>query len=323
MPRTVVVAIGGNSLITDSAHQTVPDQYHAVEQTCAHFTALLEEQPDLRLVITHGNGPQVGFILQRSELASSTLHQVPLDSCVADTQGALGYQLQRALGNAFRRAGVRRQAVTVVTQVRVAAADPAFQTPTKPIGSFLSRERAEEHVVKDGWVVVEDAGRGWRRVVSSPAPLEILEIEAVRRLLDAGFVVIAAGGGGIAVVEDAGGDLNGVAAVVDKDHASSLLARQLGADLLVVSTAVDQVYLDFGKPTQRPVPVMTLAEARRYLGEGHFKAGSMLPKVEAVVTFLAGGGKEGLITDPAHLAAGLAGRAGKRGGGGGGGGRRA
>ncbi|HET6440425.1 MAG TPA: carbamate kinase, partial [Anaeromyxobacter sp.] len=243
---------------------------------------------------------------------SSTLHQVPLDSCVADTQGALGYQLQRALGNAFRRAGLARQAVTVVTQVLVDPRDPAFFTPTKPIGSFLSRERAEEHRLKDGWQVVEDAGRGWRRVVSSPVPQVVLEIGAVKALLDAGFVVIAAGGGGIAVVADEEGELSGAAAVVDKDLAASLLARQLGADLLVISTAVERASLDYGKPTQRPIDSMTAAEARRYLSEGHFRPGSMRPKVEALVTFVEGGGKEGIITDPSHLSAALEGRAGTR-----------
>ena len=311
MARTVVVAIGGNSLITDQLHQTVPDQYHAVEQTCAHLTALLQAS-DLRLVVAHGNGPQVGFILQRSEIASATLHPVPLDSCVADTQGALGYQLQRALRNAFRHAGLRRQAVTVVTQVRVDADDPAFQRPSKPIGSFLTRERAEEHRARDGWAVAEDAGRGWRRVVSSPMPVEILELDAVRALLEAGFVVIAAGGGGIAVVEDAQGDLSGAAAVIDKDLAASLLARRLGADLLVVSTAVEQVFLDFGKPTQRGLATLTVAEAKRHLAEGQFLPGSMLPKIQAMVSFLEGGGKEGLITDPTHLAAALQGRTGTR-----------
>lgn len=311
MPRTVVVAIGGNSLITDRSHQSVPDQYHAIEQTCAHLTALLEGS-DTRLVLTHGNGPQVGFILQRSEIAAATLHQVPLDSCVADTQGAIGYQLQRALRNAFARARVRRQAVTVVTQSLVDGRDPAFQKPSKPIGSFLSRERAEEHRDKDGWQIAEDAGRGWRRVVSSPAPTAILEIDAVRALLDAGFVVIAAGGGGIAVVEDEQGVLSGATAVVDKDLASSLLARQLGADLLVISTAVDHVYLDFGKPTQRALWTLTAAEARRYVAEGHFKPGSMLPKIEALVSFVEAGGKEGVITDPAHMEAALEGKGGTR-----------
>jgi carbamate kinase len=311
MPRTVVVAIGGNSLITDRSHQSVPDQYHAIEQTCGHLTALLRD-PDVRLVITHGNGPQVGFILQRSEIAAATLHQVPLDSCVADTQGAIGYQLQRALRNACDRVGLRRPAVTVVTQVLVDPADPGFQHPSKPIGSFLTRERAEEHRVKDGWAVAEDAGRGWRRVVSSPKPTAILELDAIRALLDAGFVVVAAGGGGIAVVRDEEGELTGAAAVVDKDLATSLLAQELRADHLVISTAVEHVLLDWGKPTERAVRSMTAAEARRYMAEGHFKAGSMLPKVEALVSFVEAGGRQGVITDPAHLAEALAGRAGTR-----------
>lgn len=311
MPRTVVVAVGGNSLITDRSHQTVPDQYHAIEQTCSHLTALLRD-PEVRLVITHGNGPQVGFILQRSEIASATLHQVPLDSCVADTQGAIGYQLQRALRNAFGQVELHRQAVTVVTQVLVDAADPAFRRPSKPIGSFLTRERAEEHRLHDGWEIAEDAGRGWRRVVSSPRPIAILEIDAVRALLDAGFVVIAAGGGGIAVVRDDQGELLGATAVIDKDLASSLLARELRADLLVISTAVEHVFLDWGKPTQRAVMAMTVAEARGYMSGNQFQAGSMLPKVEALVSYVEAGGKAGVITDPAHLAEALAGRAGTR-----------
>lgn len=311
MKRTIVVAIGGNSLITDRSHQTVPDQYHAIEATCGHLTALLQER-DVRLVITHGNGPQVGFILQRSELASATLHQVPLDSCVADTQGAIGYQIQRALRNAFDKVGLARQAVTVVTQALVDAHDPAFQHPAKPIGSFLTKERAEEHAVKDGWVVAEDAGRGWRRVVSSPEPKAILELDAVNALLDAGFVVIAAGGGGIAVVRDEHGELDGATAVVDKDLASSLLARELRAEQLFISTAVEKVCLDFGTPAQRAIDAMTAAEARRYIAEGHFRPGSMLPKVEALVTFVEAGGREGVITDLVHLDDALAGHGGTR-----------
>jgi carbamate kinase len=311
MAKTVVMAIGGNSLIADPSHQTVGDQYQAAVATCAHVATMLQAE-DLRLVVTHGNGPQVGFILRRSELAAPELHMVPLDSCVADTQGALGYHLQRAMHNEFRRRGVPRTPVTVVTQVLVDPQDPALKNPNKPIGSFMSKEQAELHRVKDGWDLVEDSGRGWRRVVASPKPRAILELEAVRALLDRGFVVVAGGGGGIAVVEDSQGDLSGVAAVIDKDLASSLLANQLGAETLIISTAVERVCLDFGKPSQRSLDRMTLAEAKRYIGEGHFKPGSMLPKIQAVVNFLEGGGREAIITDPEHMAAALKGQAGTR-----------
>ncbi|MFL5300810.1 MAG: carbamate kinase, partial [Anaeromyxobacteraceae bacterium] len=219
--ETVVVAIGGNSLIHGAA-LTVPDQYRAAEETCGHIAAMLRDA-DVRLVVTHGNGPQVGFILRRSDLAAPTMHEVPLDSCVADTQGAIGYHLQRAMRNAFRRLGVERRSAALVTQVLVDADDPAFRAPDKPIGAFMPKERAERHRAEDGWDVVEDAGRGWRRVVASPAPKAILELGAVKSLLDAGFVVVAAGGGGIAVVEDASGALTGASAVIDKDLTSSLL----------------------------------------------------------------------------------------------------
>ena len=309
MTRTAVIAIGGNSLITDKEHQTVPDQYQAAAETCAHIAPLVAGG-DLRLVVTHGNGPQVGFILRRSELASHELHMVPLDSCVADTQGALGYHIQLALGNEFRRLGIAKGAATVVTQCLVDRDDPAFAKPNKPIGSFLSREQAEQHRAADGWDVVEDAGRGWRRVVASPVPKEIVELGAVKSLLDAGFVVVAAGGGGIAVVDDGTGKLKGAAAVIDKDHASSLLARNLGADLFVISTAVEKVCLNYGRPEQVDVDRMTVAEAKRYCAEGHFKPGSMLPKIQAVIAFLEGGGREAIITDPAHLGLALAGKTG-------------
>ena len=309
--RTVVIAIGGNSLIADDSHQSVSDQYDAAAQTCVHIASMLEAE-DLRLVVTHGNGPQVGFILRRSELAAEELHMVPLDSCVADTQGALGYHLQRAMRNEFRRRGIERSPATLVTQVLVDQDDPAFRKPNKPIGSFMSAEQAEAHRVKDGWELMEDSGRGWRRVVASPMPKAILELEAVKSLLDAGFVVVAGGGGGIAVVEGADGALTGAPAVIDKDLASSLLARDLGAELLIISTGVEKVCLDFGKPSQRSLATMTLAEARRYIGEGHFKPGSMLPKIQAVVAFLEGGGREALITDPIHLAAALRGETGTR-----------
>jgi carbamate kinase len=311
MKPTAVIAIGGNSLISDQGRTTVADQYAAVVEACGHIGALLASR-DLNLVVTHGNGPQVGFILRRSELAAPELHMVPLDSCVADTQGALGYQLQCALGNEFRKRQLARAAVTVVTQVRVDEADPAFQAPNKPIGSFLSAEVARLHQARDGWQLVEDAGRGWRRVVASPQPREVVELDQIRTLLAAGAVTIACGGGGIPVARDAQGELRGVAAVIDKDLASSLLAQQLGAEMLVISTAVEQVCLDYGTPSQRSLSVMTLAEARQYIREGHFKPGSMLPKVQAVVDFLEHGGREAIITDPSHLSAAFQGQGGTR-----------
>lgn len=304
----IVVAIGGNSLITDKEHQSVPDQYQACAQTSVHIAKLIGRGHDL--VVTHGNGPQVGFILRRAELSRSELHMVPLDSCVADTQGAIGYHIQRALYNEFKSQGVRKQAATVVTQVLVDKDDPSFQKPSKPVGSFMGKEEAEERRSKEGWDVVEDAGRGWRRVVASPAPKRILELDAVKALLGAGFVVVCAGGGGIGVIEDAQGVLSGAAAVIDKDLASSLLARELKADLLIISTAVEKVCLDFGKPTQRTLDTMTVAEAKRYCAEGHFKPGSMLPKVQAIISFLEAGGKEGIITDPEHLLAASQGKTG-------------
>jgi carbamate kinase len=311
MKKTVVVALGGNSFISDATHQSVPDQYCAAERACAHIVSLLGD-PDLRLVVTHGNGPQVGFILRRSEIAAATMHQVPLDSCVADTQGALGYQLERALRNDLRHRGLKRSPAAMVTLVLVDRDDPAFKNPTKPIGEFLTRERAEEHRQKDGWEVVEDAGRGWRRVVASPTPKAILNLDAVKSLLDAGFVVVAAGGGGIAVVEDENGDISGASAVVDKDLASSLLARQLGAEVLVITTGVEKVCLDYGTPRQRALDTMTVAEAKRHMADGQFKPGSMLPKVQAVIDFLEAGGRQAIITDPEHLATALEGRGGTR-----------
>ena len=311
MKKTVVVALGGNSFISDETHQSVPDQYLAAERACSHIVPLLRD-PDLRLVVTHGNGPQVGFILRRSELATPAMHQVPLDSCVADTQGALGYQLERALRNELRHHRLARSPAAVVTLVLVDRDDPAFRHPSKPIGAFLSKERAEEHRQKDGWEVAEDAGRGWRRVVASPAPKAILDLDAVRSLLDAGFVVVAAGGGGIAVIEDPSGDISGATAVVDKDLTSSLLARQLGAEVFVITTGVEKVYLDYGTPGQKALDAITLAEAKRYVAQGHFKPGSMLPKVEAIIAFLEGGGRQAIITDSEHVAAALEGRGGTR-----------
>jgi carbamate kinase len=248
-----------------------------------------------------------------NSLIKDRMHEVPLDVCGADSQGAIGYALQQNLHNELRRHGLAKQAVTVVTQVEVAADDPAFRHPSKPIGSFMDEEQAKLRHERDGWDLVEDANRGWRRVVSSPAPLRIVELEAVKRLIEAGMVVITVGGGGIPVVAGDQGDLEGVAAVIDKDLASSLLATELGAELLVISTAVERVALDFGRPEQRWVDHLTLDEAKSYLAEGvHFAAGSMAPKVEAIVGYLERGGTEALVTNPENVERALAGETGTR-----------
>lgn len=308
MSGLAVVAVGGNSLIRDKAHQSIPDQYQALVETAGHITDLVEA--GWRVVVTHGNGPQVGFILIRSEMARTKVHPVPLDVIVADTQGSIGYHLQQTLHNQFRRRGLEKMAVSVITQVIVEADDPAFKKPSKPIGPFLDEEEARRREAEEGWEIAEDSGRGWRRLVASPKPQEIVELAAVRAMLEAGYVVVAGGGGGIPVVSDGQGIFEGVAAVVDKDLASSLLARQLEADLFVISTGVEKVCLNFGKPDQIELDRVTLAEARQYLEQGHFKAGSMRPKVEAVLSYLEGGGKRVLITNPENLKRALEGKTG-------------
>ena len=308
--KIAVVAIGGNSLIKDKQHRTVPDQYEAARETCVHIAGMIEQ--GWNVAIGHGNGPQVGFILRRSELARHELHEVPLDFCGADTQGAIGYMLQQNLYNEFRRRGIKKQAATVVTQVLVDQNDPAFQNPAKPIGTFMDEDEADRRVKNEGWDVVEDAGRGWRRVVASPLPKRVVEQDAVKDLLDAGFIVITVGGGGIPVVEDENGNLTGTAAVIDKDFASSLLAQSIGADLFLISTAVEKVSLNFGQPDQVDVDRMTVEEAKRYIAEGHFAPGSMLPKIKAIIWFLESGGKEALITNPENIERALAGETGTR-----------
>ena len=309
--KTAVVAIGGNSLIKDKMHQTVRDQYVAAGETCWHIASLVKDGWDV--AIGHGNGPQVGFILRRSELAAHELHEVPLDVCGADSQGAIGYALQQNLQNDFRRMGLSKHAVTVVTQVEVAADDPAFHKPSKPIGSYMDESKALRRRDHEGWSVMEDAGRGWRRVVPSPIPIRIVEEDVVRSLIDAGTVVITVGGGGIPVVADAEGNLAGVAAVIDKDHASSLLANRIGAELFIISTAVEKVALNFGKPNEERIDRMTLSQAKEYLAEGiHFAGGSMAPKIQAVVWYLERGGGEAIITNPENVERALAGETGTR-----------
>jgi len=297
--KLIVIAIGGNSLIEDNKKISVPSQYEAARKTARHIVRLV--QAGHRVVIAHGNGPQVGFIFLRAEYAKSILHPVPLDSCVADTQGAIGYQLQMALHNEFLALGMHVPAVTVVTQVEVDPRDPSFAKPTKPIGSFMSKEDAEAHRAKDGWEVVEDAGRGWRRVVASPKPVSIVELETVRTLVENGVIVVAAGGGGIPVVRQQDGSLNGCEAVIDKDLAAALLAKQLKADLFVISTAVEKVCLNYGKPNQVTLDTIDVEQCGRYVDEGHFAPGSMLPKIQAMMDFVRTTGNVGLITNPENL----------------------
>lgn len=299
MSKVAVVAVGGNALIVDEKRRSVQDQYVAAAECMRHIADMIAG--GWNVVVTHGNGPQVGFILRRSELSRHELHEVPLDSCGADTQGAIGYMFQKALHNEFHRRGLARQAVTVVTQVLVDPADPAFQKPTKPIGSFMNEADARLKIEKEGWTMVEDAGRGWRRVVASPKPQAIVEREAIQALIDHGFVVIAVGGGGIPVIQTAAGDLTGMEAVIDKDYGGALMANSLPADLFIIATAVEKVAIHFNKPEQKWLDRLTVAEARQYLAEGHFHKGSMGPKIEACLSFLERGGKEALITNPENI----------------------
>ena len=293
--KTAVIAIGGNSLIPDNSRREVHYQWDAVRETCQHIAVMIRE--GWRVVITHGNGPQVGYILRRAELAAHEVHTVPLDIIGADTQGSIGYMIQQALRNSLRAMGIARNVISLVTQTEVDKNDPAFQKPNKPIGGFLTKDEARKFE-KEGWVVVEDAGRGWRRVVASPQPLEIVEMDAIKMALQNDYIVVAAGGGGIPVIRNDRGELRGVYAVIDKDRASSLLATGIGADLFLISTGVEQVALNFNKPDQQYLSRVTLKEAREYVAQGHFAAGSMLPKVEAVVKFLERGGPQALITSP-------------------------
>ncbi len=310
MPK-LVIAIGGNSLIPDKDHKSVQDQYAAAAATDEHIAGLIEQGWDV--AISHGNGPQVGFILRRSELASNELHEIPLDYCGADTQGAIGYMLQQNLINDFRQRGIDKNVVTIVTQVEVDRNDPAFQNPSKPIGSFMDEDEAKRRRDEEGWDIKEDAGRGWRRVVASPQPKRIVELDVIKSLLDAGVVTIAVGGGGIPVITNEAGDLEGIAAVIDKDLASALLASKVDADMLLISTAVEKVALNFGTPEQRWVDQFTLDEVKHYLAEGgHFAEGSMAPKMRAVVQFLEAGGREALITNPDNLERAVAGETGTR-----------
>ncbi|HEY7241502.1 MAG TPA: carbamate kinase [Burkholderiales bacterium] len=309
-PGLAVLAIGGNALIRDRSHESIPNQYDMVCALAEDVAGMIEA--GWKVVVTHGNGPQVGFILRRSELSIAEVPPVPMDYAGADIQGAVGYMFLKALRNVFKRHRIKREPACVVTQTLVDRNDPAFANPTKPIGSHMDEARAKQLAAKYQWTVREDAGRGWRRVVPSPRPRAILETRIIKTLAAEGYVVVACGGGGIPVIEDEKGDLRGVEAVIDKDLASSLLARSMEADILVLPTGVEKVALDFNKPTQRWLDRMTLAEARKHQADNQFDPGSMGPKIAALVDFVGGGGRMGLITDPPNLSRALRGETGTR-----------
>jgi len=308
--KLAVVAIGGNSLIKDNKKVSVEDQYQAAKETTYHIADMIEA--GWNVAIGHGNGPQVGYILRRSEIAHRVegMHEVPLDVCGADSQGAIGYMLQQNLQNELKRRTIKKPVATVVTQVLVDKNDRAFQNPTKPIGGFMDEVEAKQRAKELGWNVVEDAGRGWRRVVPSPIPQKVVELESVKELLNAGHIVVTVGGGGIPVIDE-GGELKGIAAVIDKDFASSLLAREINADLFLISTAVEKVAINFGKPNEKWLDRITLSEVKAYLAEGnHFAKGSMAPKIQAIIWFLEAGGKQAIITNPENIGRALRGETG-------------
>ena len=309
--RVAVIAVGGNSLIKDPKNVTVEDQEQALRETSHHIADMIEAGWDV--AIGHGNGPQVGYILRRSEIAAKYegMHEVPLDVCGADSQGAIGYEFQQAMQNELHRRNIRKNVCTIVTQTLVDQNDKAFKNPTKPIGGFMEEAEAKRREKEMGWSVVEDAGRGWRRVVASPLPKEIVEFDSVKTLIDSGVVVITVGGGGIPVIDTGNGEYRGTAAVIDKDFASSLLAQNIKADLFLIATAVEKVAIHFGKPEQKWLDKMTLAEAKQYLAEGiHFAKGSMAPKIQAIIWYLESGGKAALITNPENIGRALKGETG-------------
>lgn len=308
LDKIVVIAVGGNALASEEGQTDLESQAQAAVRTATHIVDVALQ--GYKVVLTHGNGPQVGFILRRSELAKEAVPIVPMDYATADTQGAIGFMFQRAIDNEFRRRGIQQTAQALVTQVIVDQKDSAFSNPTKPIGSYMDEAKAKQLAAENNWHIMEDAGRGWRRCVPSPKPQSVVEIDAILQLLASNMVVIAAGGGGIPVIERADRTLKGVEAVIDKDLSSCLLAKQLHAEKFIVATAVEKVAINFGKPNQASLATVSAAQMTQYAEEGHFPAGSMGPKVAAVVDFVVATQQTALITDIAHLAAALKGEAG-------------
>jgi carbamate kinase len=309
-PKRLLITLGGNAILPARGTGTFEEQCAITRLTMQPIAEMIRD--GVQVILSHGNGPIVGNILIRNEAARDQIPPMPLDVCGADSQGGIGYMMQQSLQNELHRLGIDRPVTTLVTQIVVDERDPAFRRPTKPIGPFYDRERAHLLAKEKGWTVVEDAGRGYRRVVASPRPLEVVEIEAIRGLVEDGLTVIAAGGGGIPVSRQWDGTLHGVEAVIDKDLASSLLARLLGCETLVIITGVERVAVNFKKPDQRDLDDVTVDELERYQTEGHFPAGNMGPKVQAAIEFLRGGGRDVMITAPEKTREALRGTTGTR-----------
>jgi carbamate kinase len=306
--RLVVVALGGNALMRAGEKGTISEQEKNSADTCRHILSLVKR--GYSIVITHGNGPQVGAVLLKNELCKDRFPPMPVDVCVSDTQGSIGYILQQALLNELRRNGIRKFVVTMITQVVVNKDDRAFKNPTKPIGPFYDGKRARELMKKNGWSMIEDAGRGWRRVVASPVPVKIIQRDMIKRLADDGHIVIAVGGGGIPIWKKEDGEYEGIEAVIDKDLATAVIASEIRADMMIILTEVPRVYVNFGKPNQKPLKTLTERMAKRYLSEGQFGVGSMKPKIEAALQFIDAVGNDVLITSPECLEKALEGRTG-------------
>ena len=305
---TAIIAIGGNALMKAGEQGTIAQQFANSRETCDQLIQLIDM--GYRFIISHGNGPQVGFALRRHENAREFIPPSPLGICVAETVGSMGYMLQQTMQNTVKKKGLKIDTVTVITQVVVDKNDPSFSNPTKPIGQFFSKEDIDLKVQEENWNVVEDSGRGWRRVVPSPKPIRIVEKDTIGHLLGKGKIVIACGGGGLPTIEYDDGTLDGAEAVIDKDYASSKLAQQLGLDEFIIMTSVDKVSINFGKPDEVQLDTMTVAEAKQYFAEGQFPPGSMGPKIEASIEFLEKGGEEVIITDVGLLEEALKGKAG-------------
>lgn len=310
MKKLALIAFGGNALLPDKQHSSQAHQLKSAQKAAELMIHIVRK--GYELIVVHGNGPQVGNLLIQGEAVSDRIPPYSLDVCDAMTEGSMGYMLEKAMINELRRLSFDKEVVSLVSQVVVDKDDPAFRDPTKPIGPFYSKERAAELAGEKGWAMVEDAGRGWRKVVASPKPIDVVPKIVIRDLVQAGRIVITAGGGGIPVIINSRGFYEGVEAVIDKDYAASLLAREAGVDLFIILTAIERVSLNFGKPDQREVPVMTVEEAKKYLDDGQFPPGSMGPKIRAAVEYIEAGGREVLITKDSHLKAALINRSGTR-----------